>query len=192
MSSASKLELISVEDYLEGEQRSEIKHEYLGGVIYAMAGANNAHNMIATNCLVQLGIQLDGKKCRPFNSDTKVRFQGDRRFHFYYPDAMVVCDPNPQSDTFQDHPVVIVEVLSDSTRRIDEGEKRDAYFQIKSLQSYLLIEQTPATAVVYRRRGENWEGEAYRSINDIIDLPEINAQLELKRVYSGVTDSDPQ
>src|SRR5436190_16386313 len=87
MSTARKLNLISVEDYLAGELSSPIKHEYLGGVVYAMAGARNAHNLIASNTLVALGARLRGKRCRPFNSDTKIRVRLPAHVRFYYPDV---------------------------------------------------------------------------------------------------------
>src|SRR5579862_9959104 len=110
MSAAKKLNLISVEDYLGGELVSSIKHEYVAGVVYAMAGARNAHNRIATNSLAALAGRLRGKRCEAFNSDTKVRIELPTHFRFYYPDAMVVCSPNPDDDSFQDEPAVLVEV----------------------------------------------------------------------------------
>src|SRR5439155_618350 len=106
---------------------SPIKHEYLGGVVYAMAGARNAHNLIATNALVALGARLRGKGCRPFNSDTKVRVRLPTQVRFYYPAVSVVCRPNPLTDSFQDEPAVLVEILSRKTHRIDMVEKKDAY-----------------------------------------------------------------
>ena len=113
-------DVIPVADYLAGEEISGVKHEYLGGAVHAMAGtASNQHNMIATSALLALGFQLRGKTCQPFNSDTKVRIDYPDHVRFYYPDAMVVCQPNPASDHFQDRPVVVIEVLSDSTRRTD-------------------------------------------------------------------------
>src|SRR5256884_7063865 len=133
MSTARKLSLVSVEDYLAGELISPVKHEYLGGVVYAMAGARNAHNLIATNTVGALYARLRGKPCRPFNSDTKIRIRLPTQVRFYYPDASVVCRPNPQTDSFQDDPAVLFEGLSRSTRRIDEGEKKDAYLTIPSL-----------------------------------------------------------
>src|SRR5688500_9697909 len=117
MSAAKKLDPITIEDYLAGELISPIKHEYLGGVVYAMAGARNMHNLIATNTLVALGTRLRGKSCRPYNSDTKIRVRLATQTRFYYPEVSVVCRPNPQDDSFQDEPVVIVEVLSRKTRR---------------------------------------------------------------------------
>src|SRR5207237_6192599 len=102
MSAAKKLKLVSVEDYFAGELISPIKHEYLGGVVYAMAGARNVHNIIATNIVGALYARLRGRPCRPFNSDTKIRVRLATQVRFYYPDASVVCRPNPQTDSFQD------------------------------------------------------------------------------------------
>ena len=125
MSTAKKLNLLAVEDYLAGELVSPIKHEYLGGVVSAMAGARNAHNIIATNLVGALYSRLRGRPCRPFNSDTKIRVRLPTQIRFYYPDASVVCRSNAQTDAFQDDPAVLFEVLSRSTRRTDEGEKKD-------------------------------------------------------------------
>ena len=112
MSTAKKLALVSVEDYLAQELISPIKHEYLGGVVYAMAGSRNAHNLIATNTVGVLHARLRGRPCRPFNSDTKIRIRLPTHVRFYYPDVSVVCRPNPQTDSFQDEPAVLFEVLS--------------------------------------------------------------------------------
>ena len=117
---------ITVAEYLAGEEISDVKHEYLGGTVHAMAGATNRHNAIVLNSLAALHGQLRGKPCQPFNSDTKVRIELPDHIRFYYPDAMFVCHSNPGGDHFQDPPVVVIEVLSDSTRRNDLGEKRDA------------------------------------------------------------------
>ena len=87
MSTLPRWNLVSIDDYLAGELVSPIKHEYLGGVVYAMAGARNAHNLIASNTLVALGSRLLGMRCRPYNSDTKIRLRLPHQVRFYYPDA---------------------------------------------------------------------------------------------------------
>src|SRR5712691_10436221 len=182
MSAAKKLNRLSVEDYLAGELVSPIKHEYLGGVVYAMAGARNAHNLIASNTLVAFGSRLRGKRCRAFNSDTKVRIRLPNHIRFYYPEVMVVCRPNSQGDFFQDEPVVLVEVLSRTTRRTDEGEKKDAYLMIPSLSVYLLIEQDAPVIVVYRRTDQGFVREVYDGLDSVIPLPEIETELLLSEV----------
>ncbi len=186
MSTARKLELVSVEDYLAGELVSPVKHEYLGGVVFAMARARNAHNRIATNTLGALHARLRGKKCAAFNSDTKIRIRRPAENRFYYPDGSVVCRPNPPTDSFQDQPAAIFEVLSRKTRRIDEGEKKQAYLTIGSLGAYLLIEQEEAAVVVFHRKGRGFKREIYAGLDAVIPLPEIDSELPLSEIYEGV------
>lgn len=186
MSTAKKLNLVSVEEYLAGELVSTIKHEYLGGAVYAMAGARNGHNLISTNTLVALGNRLRGQSCRPYNSDTKIRVPLPAHVRFYYPDASVICRPNPQADSFQDEPSVIFEVLSGRTRRIDEGEKKDAYLTIPSLAIYVLIEQETAAVVAFRRTAEAFVREVYQGMEAVLPLGEIGIDLPLAEIYEAV------
>jgi Uma2 family endonuclease len=186
MTAAEKLNLISVEDYLAGELVSLIKHEYLGGVVYAMAGARNLHNIIKGNVFGSLHARLRGRRCRPFDSDTKIRVRLPLQIRFYYPDASVVCRENPRDDSFQDDPAMIVEVLSRATRRIDEGEKKDAYLTIPSLSVYLLVEQESSAVVAYRRTAQGFVTEKYTRPDAVIPLPEIDAELPLAEIYEGV------
>lgn len=178
---------ISIEDYLAGEAIGPIKHEYLGGQVHAMAGATNGHNQLASQFLGEFYTQLRGKPCRPFNSDTKVKITFADHVRFYYPDAMVVCRPNPPTDHFQEHPVVIVEVLSEGTRRIDLSEKRDAYFTIPSLKVLIFAESESHSVLVYRRRSQGgFDSEQYSTRESVIELPEIEAALALADVYAGL------
>src|SRR5262245_54744430 len=186
MSTAKKLNLLTVEDYLAGELISPIKHEYLGGVSYAMAGARNAHNIIATNIVGGLHARLRGRPCRPFNSDTKIRIRLPTQVRFYYPDVSVVCKPNPQADSFQDDPAVLFEVLSRRTRRIDEGEKKDAYLTIPSLSVYVLIEQDTAVVVALRRTEAGFVREVYEGLDAVLPLREIGIDLPLADIYETV------
>jgi Uma2 family endonuclease len=186
MRAVPKWDLVSIEDYLAGELVSPIKHEYLAGVVYAMAGARNAHNLIASNTLVALGSCLRGKQCRPYNSDTKIRLRLPHQVRFYYPDVSVICRPNPQSDSFQDEPAVLVEVLSSQTRRIDQGEKKDAYLTIPSLCAYVLVDQETPTVVVFRRTEHGFVREIHQGPDAVIPLGEIDIELPLAEVYDAV------
>jgi Uma2 family endonuclease len=186
MSAAPRFEHVSVEEYLAGELVSPIKHEYVGGVVYAMAGARNVHNLIAVNVTGLLHARLRGGPCRPYNSDTKIRVRLPTQVRFYYPDVSVICRPNPPSDSFQDEPAVIVEVLSRKTRRIDHGEKRDAYLTIPSLSVYMLIEQEVPRVTVYRRAEQGFVPEVYSDLENVIPLPEIAAELSLAEIYETV------
>lgn len=186
MSAAAKKELVSEEDYLAGELTSNIKHEFMGGVVYAMSGGSNAHQLIASNALGILYGKLRGQPCRPYNSDTKIRIRSTSLTRYYYPDVSVICRSNPRDGSFQDDPVVVMEVLSPSTRRIDEGEKREAYQTIASLCVYLMVEQDLPTVVAYRRSGVEFVREIYEGLSAIVPLPEINAELPLAELYESM------
>jgi Uma2 family endonuclease len=186
MSAALKWNLVSIEDYLAGELRSPIKHEYLAGVTYAMAGARNVHNTIAGNVFAFAHGRLRGRPCQPFNSDTKIRIRLPTQTRFYYPDVSVICRPNAPHDSYQDEPAVIVEVLSKSTRRIDEGEKKDAYLTVPSLHAYLLVEQDAPVVTVHRRTKSGFVREVHEGLDAVIPLTEIDIELSLAEIYAGV------
>jgi Uma2 family endonuclease len=172
--------------YLAEEVRSPARREYVGGDAFAMAGASNAHNQIATSILVALGSRLRGGPCRPFNSDTKVRIRLPSQVCFYYPDVTVTCRPNPPSDSYQDEPIVIVEVLSAETRRIDAVEKYAAYTTIPSLCVYLLVEQSSPQVVAFRRNADGFERHEFTDLLASIPLPEIGCELPLAEAYDGL------
>lgn len=186
MSSVQHIQPISIRDYLDGEKRSRHKHEYVEGTVYAMVGAFNAHNRIANNVTLALGRQLLGRPCQIFNSDTKIRIRHAGGTRFYYPDVSVGCAANPLTDSFQDSPVVIVEVVSPSTRRVDEYEKKEAYLSIDSLCIYILLEQSSASALVYRRAVNGFTCQRYVGLEASIDLPEIQSSLSLPEAYRSV------
>jgi len=186
MNSVPELSLISVDDYLAGELVSPVKHEYLGGVVYAMAGARNAHNLVASSVLGSLHARLRGRRCRPYNSDTKIRIRLPFHVRFYDPDVSVICRPKPQTDSFQDEPAVIVEVVSRETRRTDEGEKKEAYLTIPSLGAYLLVEQGSPAVVVHRRTEQGFVREVFVGLETVIPLGEIETELPLEEIYDGI------
>ncbi len=175
--------LVSVEDYLVLELDSPVKHEYLGGVVYAMVGARNVHNLIASNTLGAVGMLLRGRghRFRALNSDTKIRVRLPTQVRYYYADVPVIHRSNPPNDSFQDEPAVIFEVLSRRTRRIDEGEKKDAYLTIPSLGAYVLIEQETAAAVVFRRTEHGFIREVYQGLEAVVPLPEIEIDCPWRR-----------
>lgn len=133
----------------------------------------------------QLGMQLRGKPCQAFNSDTKVRVEVDDETRFYYPDMQVSCCPNSLQENYQEAPKVVVEVLSESTRRFDESEKRDAYLSIPSLDTYILLEQDAVKAVVYHLTEDGFVKTEYDERSDTITLPSIDCELQLQDIYTG-------
>jgi Uma2 family endonuclease len=190
MSAAPKLNLVSLEDYFAAEERSEIRHEYVAGQVYAMPGGTSFHAMISTNIAGALYSALKGTPCRAFGADLKVKAEYRDEKYVYYPDVSVFCDLGPLQQHYQERPVVVVEVLSPSTRRVDRREKLDVYRAIPSLRVYLLVEQTPASVMVYRRTDDGFVVEQYNQLTDIIPLPEIGTQLALADVYDGISESD--
>ena len=186
MSTARQFQPISVHDYLAGERIAKRRHEYVDGVVYAMAGGTVQHSRIASNATGTLHAQLRGQKCQAFNSDMKVRVRLSRGTHFYYPDVSVVCQPNADSDSYHDAPVVIVEVISEFTRRTDEYEKREAYLSMHSLCVCVLVEQASAAVLVYRRGDSGFDREVYTGLDAISPLPEIECELALAELYQNV------
>lgn len=115
-----------------------------------------------------------------------MRVRQSRSTRFYYPDLSVVCPPNAGDETFQDNPVVVVVVISESTRRVDEYEKREAYLSINSLCVYVLLESNTIAALVYHRADDGFSCETYEGIDAVIHLPEIGCDLSLAEAYAQV------
>src|SRR5215210_9413337 len=138
MSLPKERQSLSVGGYLEGERDSEVRHEYVAGQAYAMAGASARHNRIALNIAGRLNDLLADGECEAFMSDMKVRVAPDL---FYYPDVVVACDPAGGDPYVRAEPRLVVEVLSPSTERTDRREKLAAYQSCPSLQEYALVSQ---------------------------------------------------
>lgn len=191
MSSAEVPGFVDVATYLENELNATTKNEYVDGWVRAMAGATNRHNLIASNAHGSLWNQLKGKPCQAFNSDTKVRIGRGSSTWFYYPDALVVCDGNPPDDSYQQEPVLVVEVLSRSTRAIDLDEKLSNYLTVPSLQYYLLLEQARPRAILMRRTAAGFLRETFEATSALIPLEAIDCQLRLSDIYDRV-DFSPE
>jgi Uma2 family endonuclease len=182
---AARSEHLSVDEYLAGEERSRVKHEYIGGETYAMADATKDQNQIALNIYTVLRAGLRGGKCRAFVSDIKVRLEIGREDIFYYPDVVVGCDPRDRHPGFLQYPKAIVEVLSESTERLDRMEKRTSYQTIETLEEYVLVAQDRAEVTLFRRANQ-WQPEVYNSPDQKVDLPSLGVSLPLELIYEGV------
>src|SRR5437868_2961432 len=141
MDAAAKTGALGVDDYLSGERVSDIRHEYLAGTLYAMAGASEEHSTIALNLASALRSHLRGGLGRVFIVDMKVRLQIGRDNVFYYPDVLVTCDARDTDRYFTRYPKVLIEVLSPDTERIDRREKFLSYTGIETLAEYVLVAQ---------------------------------------------------
>lgn len=177
---------LSVEDYLESELAATTRHEYLGGVVYARSGASNLHNLVAGNLFAIAFNQLRGGRCCPYNSDTKIRIRMAHQVRFYYPDVSIICRSNPPTDTFQDEPVMIVEVLSPSTRRIDDGEKKEAYLSIPSLNAYLMVDTDSPRVVLFQRTPQGFQRSVWEGLQQVLHLTDPELKVPLGEVYEGV------
>lgn len=177
---------ITVQEYLEGEQHSDIRHEYVAGQVFAMAGAGEKHNLIALNIASKLRSAVRGTPCRTFISDMKVRVEHNDAY--YYPDVMVTCDPQDMEDFHKRLPCLIVEVLSPATEAIDRREKLIAYRTLPSLRYYLLVSQEKRQVECYIRDADNrWliaVTEDSGSLEILCDNLKVN--LSLDDIYEDV------
>jgi len=186
MSSAEIPEYVSVDDYLAREEQSHLRHEYIDGWVRAMCGATVRHNVVKGNCLALLWVRLRNTGCRPFDADMKIKIRNKRLSRFYYPDLQVVCESNAPTSVFQEQPVLLIEVLSPSTRRYDLEEKMAAYAAIPSLQCYIVLEQHQPIAIVLRRTDQGFVQEKIEGIGGTIDLPFLGCSLSMEEIYEGV------
>lgn len=177
-------DLISVEDYLTGELSSDIKHELIDGYVYAMAGASANHERISGNVYRKFGNHLENMPCEPFGSDMKLRINAN----FFYPDVMVDCRFDNSEPYFTQTPIIIVEVLSRSTRKKDTTLKLLSYINISSLQEYVLIEQDFVDVQVFRRN-EGWIPSHY-FLGDEVTFESIGLTLPVEDIYHRVQNDD--
>jgi len=178
---------ISVEDYLQGELISDIKHEYIDGYVYAMAGASTNHGRIASNVAGELRQHLKNLPCDVLIADFKVNVN---RHKFFYPDVVVICDSNNADVYYTEKPLLIVEVLSNSTQRKDRTLKRLAYQSLPSLQEYVLIEQDFVDVEV-SRRSVNWDSHHY-FLGDEVYFESLDLKLLVTEIYRRVDNEDMQ
>jgi Uma2 family endonuclease len=184
MSVPRKLQRLSVTEYLEAEKDSPVRHEFIDGQIYAMAGASDRHNRIAGNFYNRLDDHLGDGRCEPFISDMKVWVS---ETVFYYPDIVVACDGPGADAYYRKQPRLIIEVSSPSTERIDRSEKLLAYKHVKSLKEYVIVSQDRVHIEVCRRgRGNRWTWEVLTKLDDELRLESVGLTLTVGQVYRRV------
>jgi len=180
--------LLTPEEYLEIEERAEYKSEYWRGYVYAMSGASFPHVQLSSSVIAELSGQLRPRNCQALTSDIKIWVPEENAF--FYPDASALCGKprfrGKRNDTIE-NPVVIVEILSDSTERYDRGRKFRAYRTIPELRHYVLIAQDEPQVEVYtRQQGEEWVLHAFRGLESVARLPLLDASLPLAALYRDV------
>lgn len=190
MSLPRTLPVLSVREYLDNERQSEIRHEFLDGLVYAMAGESIAHSTICFNLAVTIGAQLKNTPCRGFSPNMKVR-AGEQGL-YAYPDLMVACDEPAFHDKEKDvllNPTVIFEVLSPSTADYDRGEKFERYrAHIETLQDYVLVSQDRPHVENRRREPDGtWTSIELDGPAEVLSLPSIDCRVPLADLYSRIT-----
>lgn len=197
MGAAQTRPIYTVEEYLALERESEERHEYLDGYIYAMAGESGEHADICTNLIRLTSTQLLDTPCRVRSKDTKVRSgpgSEQRRLTkglFSYPDLVVICGDPIYHDQHRDvvlNPIVIIEVLSESTEAFDRGEKF-LRFQTwnPTLSDYVLVWQTsPIIEHFVRRADGGWSYYVHQGLEASVTIESINSVLRLSEVYDRV------
>ena len=176
---------ITEEEYLNAELTSEVKHEYIDGQIYAMAGASVSHRKISGNIFRKIGNHLEDKSCTPYMSDARVGTKND----YYYPDVVVDCNPDENPDSlYAEKPVLIVEVFSKNTKHLDKGRKLLEYINMPSVKEYIMIEQNSASIDVLRK-SEGWILRNY-ILGEEIYFESINLTLSVEEIYHRVENED--
>lgn len=177
--------LLTVEEYLALEEKSDVRHEYVDGRIFAMSGASVNHNRICRNLINTISSRLAGGPCEAFMLDLKVHLKVNRAEIFYYPDIAVVCDSHDMKTNHVQNPKLVIEILSPSTETIDRREKAFNYKQIEALEEYVLVAQSVPQVTIYRR-SENWTARQFPALEDVTELRSIGLPVALTNIYGGV------
>ena len=175
---------INIDEYLRGEDSSEIRHEFVYGEVFAMAGASDRHGIITGNIFGNLWNHLRNDRCQPFSENMKLRADAQT---FYYPDVIVACDETTESSYYRTEPILLVEVLSPSTERIDRTEKLAIYKNIPTLREYLIVLQDKMLVEIHRKlENGGWQTEIYDEIDAEIRLDSVELTLTLAEIYRRV------
>lgn len=191
MARSAPIARMTYDEYLAVEATSEIRHEFLNGDVWAMAGGTPEHGALAAAVIRELGIALRGKPCRVYTSDVRVRIMPTGLTT--YPDVTVVCgeiQTAPEDASALVNPLVLVEVLSDTTEAYDRGAKAAHYRRIPSLQAYVLVSQGEPLIEVYRRRENRWELLEARP-GESLDLDLLGITIDIHAIYENPLEARP-
>ncbi len=183
--SALPKKLLTPDDYLAIEREADFKSEYYRGEMFAMAGASREHILIVSNAVRTLGNQLLNRDCHVYSNDMRVKVNKLKKYT--YPDIVITCGKetfeDDQTDTLV-NPVLIIEVLSESTEAYDRGKKFEHYQYLESLSEYLLISQDSYRVEEYVRQNDrSWTYYEFHDLDDVVKLAIIGCELALKDVY---------
>ena len=175
---------VSIAEYIVGEETSQVRYEYLHGDVYQMAGSSQSHGRISANLFGQLFAGLKGSQCEAYFENTKVR---PSESVFYYPDILVTCEGEFQNTFIADAPVLLIEVTSPSTERIDRLEKLPACKSMPSVREIVIVNQGRFAIEVYRRdSNDEWTTDFFDNPEDVFHLSSINMDISVADVYDRV------
>lgn len=201
---------ISIDDYLLGEETSEIKHEYLDGQVYAMTGttmpgasleceafleewnpgmdytATRKHNLLTMSLSTLLHAHARKRGCQLFASDMKLRLDHRKETYFYYPDLLLTCADDDRHPLYFTQPCLLIEVLSTSTKRIDCREKLLAYSLIPSLREYLIVDQERIHINLYRSTDQDWTHTSHSQGHIHLDC--LDCDIALTDIYADLPE----
>lgn len=181
--------LLSVADYLAGEAASPVKHEYVAGEVFAMAGASEAHVTVAGNVFALLRAHVRGSPCRVYIADMKLRVE--RAEAFFYPDVFATCaSADTTRPTFKQDATLVIEVLSESTEAYDRGAKFAAYRQLPTLEEYVLIDARTRAVELFRRHPEGWILQSVPEDGQL-ELRSLDFRCGLDAIYEDVKFAPP-
>lgn len=175
--------------YFELEKRTDTRHELIDGTVYAMVGGSIQHGTLVSTLARKIGNHLEGKPCRVFSEGIKVKTPSlHQRADYVYPDVVVDCSIEKADGNMLTTPVLVIEVLSASTRRYDETTKFQVYARIPTLQEYVLVDQSSAKIEIQRRH-TNWAIEKF-FLGDTIRFASIGLTLTVEEIYDRVDNEE--
>ena len=182
----TKTNYLSPEEYLILEEKNPLKHEYINGEIYAMAGASDRHVTIAGNLYMLLRNHLRGSGCRVYISDMKLKLE--TKNCFYYPDLLVTCENEDQAiANYKKYPKLIVEILSNSTEAFDRGDKFSDYQSLETLEEYVLINSKKQRVECFRRKDNQlWILQTYTDQDQNFELISVNFTGKINELYEDI------
>lgn len=175
---------MTFDEYMEFEEQSPFRHEYVNGIAHAMNGPSVAHTRIARELLIAVTSHLRGGPCEAFATDLKLRMRSETEEVVYYPDLIVACNQEEWAEHYVCNPKLVAEILSPSTRHIDRREKAMTYRRVISIEEYVLLEQGEHRVTVHRR-AENWRPQVYSGPQSVAELRSIALAVPLAQIYAG-------
>jgi len=187
--SAQRNAILDFDSLLEEEELAPVRHEFIGGQLYSMAGGTPRHADIGHNLQVAVGKRLIGKPCRGSTGDQRVRVS-EKSANWYYPDFLIKCPPyrfHPRDPNALLNPRAIFEVLSPQTEKFDRTEKFDEFEKIAELSDYILIDTEVARVEHFaRQEGGAWTRNVYTRLAQELRLGNFNISVPLSEIYEDV------